>query len=334
MSGLSVIVPVYNAEAYLKQCVSSIVNELGADDQLILVNDGSKDNSLEICKSFEAENVVVISNDNHGVSYTRNCGNNNALCDYVMYVDADDYLLPGWRKSVEKGIKTDCDIVYFSPSGIKEADRRDIISNILCVSGAKRLDIKGSACWNKLFKTKLIIDNKILFDSDLINGEDGIFSLQCFLKAHTYSLVQSEPFYYYRINNSSATHSFNPKFNSSNIKFLETVRKELSYYDDFDSDEIKTIVDYLTYNGLYILATRISYVRDKSTRQQYFPLFESQMYLDFWRNFENRWTHQKFKTKIVNLIYAKKYDKAMCKICRRRRIFNFAKKVLRKKNGF
>lgn len=334
MSGLSIVVPVYNAEQYLEQCILSIKNELTECDQLVLVNDGSKDNSLDICKRYECENVLVISNENHGVSYTRNCGNDNASCDYVMYVDADDYLLPGWRQDVENGVKTGSDVVYFSPSGETEASRRDIIANILCVSGQKKLDIKGSACWYKLFSTKLIKENCIKFDSELINGEDGIFSLQCFLRSKSYTIVKAGMFYYYRINNTSATHTFNPKFNSSNIKFLQTVKCELSSYNDFNAEEIKTTVYYLTYNGLYILASRISFLDSKNERSQHYGLFESPMYLEFWNDFDNKWSHQKFKTKIINLIRDKKYDKVMSRIRLRRKIFNLAKKVLRRKNGF
>lgn len=333
MNRLSIIIPVYNVEQYLDQCINSLICELEPQDEIILINDGSKDASLDICKKYQADNVIVLDNSNHGVSYSRNCGIEASKGDYLTFVDADDYLLPGWRIKFGQGMDSGKDIIYFSVSGIEGENREDIARNILCLSGGKRIDIKGSACWNKLFRTEFVRSNHVRFDTEMINGEDGIFSLQCFFRSRSYFIVKTEPLYFYRINNASATHTFNPRFNISNIKFLKTVREELLTSDIFDEVETNEILEYLTFNGLYILATRISYINREVDRIKFYGSFESDFYCEFWRTFDPQ-KYRGFRVKIIGLLKAKKYQKAMKTIRRRSYIFNMAKRVLGGKNGF
>ena len=88
----SVIVPIYNSEAHLRRCLDSIINQTNCDFELILVNDGSKDKSGEICKEYAKKDnrVVYIETENKGVSSARNTGINNAKGDYIGFVDSDD----------------------------------------------------------------------------------------------------------------------------------------------------------------------------------------------------------------------------------------------------
>ena len=94
MKKISVIVPIYNSEKYLKKCLDSLVSQTLKNIEILLINDGSSDNSLEICKNFERKysNVKVFSHENKGVSYTRNVGLMNAKGAYITFLDADDYL--------------------------------------------------------------------------------------------------------------------------------------------------------------------------------------------------------------------------------------------------
>ena len=91
---ISVIIPVYNAERYLKDCVDSIINQSYQNFELILVDDGSSDNSPKICDDYAAKDnrIVVIHKSNNGVSAARKTGLDNASGDYIMYVDSDDWL--------------------------------------------------------------------------------------------------------------------------------------------------------------------------------------------------------------------------------------------------
>ena len=334
MRKLSIIVPVYNVEQYVEECIRSIINEMTTDDELILINDGSKDSSLELCKKYESDSVRIIDNTNHGVSYTRNCGISAAFGEYIMFVDSDDYLFSGWRESIERGINTQSDVVYFSESGIETPSKVDIINNILGIPCEIKIDIKGMVCWNKLFRTEFLNTSNILFDTELINGEDSIFSLNSFVNCQTYSVVKAKPYYFYRTNNSSATHSFNPKFNKSNIKYIRTVDNILKSSDIISPELAKEYVEYITFNGLFVLAYRISFVDNKSERKVLYNCFSESEYEIFYNSFNNKWKSQKLKTKIYMLIKTGKYDKAIMYIRILRRISAMYKKIRRKNNGF
>lgn len=332
MNSLSVIIPVYNVETFLKECVDSILNELEPQDEIILINDGSKDSSLNICREYEAENVTVINNENHGVSYTRNCGVEVAVGDYVTFVDSDDYLYPGWREAVEMGMERNTDIVYFGNTSYIP-QKKELIEATLCIPSSRLLNsnLKASACWYKLFKTDFIKRNDIKFDSELINGEDTMFCLDAILAGATYSVQKVKNFYYYRPNNASATHTFNEKYNASNLKFIKLLREKLLTSNIFISEEVKTYVDFLDVNGLCILAARIAYLDDLEERRSKYSLFEQPEYLSLYREYVPNELSVKRNDQIFNLLKNKKYEKAMEKIIRRRKLIVFVKNLLRRK---
>lgn len=182
---ISIIVPIYNAEKYIDRCVSSIVNQTFRDLEIILVNDGSVDNSLSICKSWKNRDVRVrlLSQDNTGVSSARNLGIKNAMGDLLMFLDSDDYMLPDM-----------CDVMY---NTLKEKNADLVICGTKETGGGVWAPVKDvdyqssdvflkdfvyhlntellSPCWNKLYKKELITD---LFNKDVSFGEDLIFCLR------------------------------------------------------------------------------------------------------------------------------------------------------------
>lgn len=181
---ISIIVPIYNAEKYIDRCVSSIVNQTFRDLEIILVNDGSVDNSLSICKLWENRDVRVrlLSQDNTGVSSARNLGIKNATGDFLMFLDSDDYMLPDMCNVMYDTLnEKNADLVI---CGIKETGE-----NIW--APAKDSDYQSSdeffndfvyhlntellsPCWNKLYRKELVTD---LFNIDVSFGEDLIFNL-------------------------------------------------------------------------------------------------------------------------------------------------------------
>lgn len=181
---ISIIVPIYNAEKYIDRCVSSIVNQTFRDLEIILVNDGSVDNSLSICKLWENRDVRVrlFSQDNTGVSSARNLGIKNATGDFLMFLDSDDYMLPDMCNVMYDTLnEKNADLVI---CGIKETGE-----NIW--APAKDSDYQSSdeffndfvyhlntellsPCWNKLYRKELVTD---LFNIDVSFGEDLIFNL-------------------------------------------------------------------------------------------------------------------------------------------------------------
>lgn len=110
----SVIVPVYNTQKYLKRCIESVLNQTYKNYEIILINDGSTDNSLKILKKYESNNKVkIITQKNHGLSYTRNVGISHATGDYVILLDSDDFLEKDLFKVLNLNIKNE-DMIKFN----------------------------------------------------------------------------------------------------------------------------------------------------------------------------------------------------------------------------
>ena len=104
---ISVIIPIYNREKYLDKCIQSVLDQKDVMTEIILVDDGSSDSSLDICNRYAAEhdNIVVLHYDNHGVSYARNRGLDVATGDYVMFLDSDDRFAPGALAELQKSLE-------------------------------------------------------------------------------------------------------------------------------------------------------------------------------------------------------------------------------------
>lgn len=112
MEKVSIIVPIYNAEKWLKRCIDSLVNQTYKNLEIILINDGSKDKSKEIIKSYNDSRIIFIDKENSGVGSTRNLGIDKSSGDYLMFVDSDDYIEPNCvKKLVNKAVKDKCDLV-------------------------------------------------------------------------------------------------------------------------------------------------------------------------------------------------------------------------------
>ena len=199
---LSIVVPIYNVAEKLTETLESVANELNSKIQLILIDDGSTDSSYKLCKEFESKykGVLLKKHDNHGVSYSRNYGIKYANGDYILFLDADDKLIKGWRNNIFNMILENrgTDIIYFSKSIVNAClDKEQIIYSILDIPGKKQCDHLASP-WSKVFRRDFIQKNGILFNEDITHGEDALFNLEAIIKSrkHTFS---SKSIYLYRI---------------------------------------------------------------------------------------------------------------------------------------
>lgn len=266
---LSIIVPMYNSAKYLKQLFLSLDTTNENNTEIILIDDGSTDETYEKCKHYctEKNNVHLIHNSNHGVSYSRNCGINCAAGKYLMFVDSDDMLLSGWNKKVTHAIESakDADIIVFSKNTYSNnSDRKEIICSIMGVNSNLNIPYLGSPC-SKLFKMSFLQENKIEFNSDIINGEDAIFNIEAFLKTKQYYFYCGSIYSYY-INGNSATHKYDSKFLSSNQCYSQSIETMMKGSDLFTENEIEEILSFIFVNSVYIYAGRVSKLKDKKER--------------------------------------------------------------------
>ena len=211
MVKVSVIIPVYNAAPYLKKCVTSLIKQTLDDIEIVVINDGSTDNSLQIIEDFQKidSRIFLITQKNQGVSVARNTGLDQAVGEYIGFVDADDYVDPDMYMKLYNEVKNkNLDIVISnfiaeqdgkiikkkSHSQVetvfnKEAIQKELIPILI------QEDTLNS-CWNKLYSSKLIYKNKIRFPINITNGEDGVFNIEIFNTANKLSFVEYYGYHY------------------------------------------------------------------------------------------------------------------------------------------
>ena len=188
---VSIIVPVYNAEVDLDRCLSSLISlEYMNDYEVILVDDGSKDNSGKICDKYEEKYGLfkVVHQKNAGVSTARNVGVEQARGKYIMFVDADDYLMPSAMQSIIYGTQTNCDLIIydsFFDTGVRKIHSYPEIEKIkerqalsIDITYSMFLKLQNNEPFSKLYLTRIIKETQVRFPVDVKLGEDLIFTLQ------------------------------------------------------------------------------------------------------------------------------------------------------------
>jgi glycosyltransferase involved in cell wall biosynthesis len=221
---LSIIVPVYNVERYIRPCFESIFKQ-GLDDsdfEVIIVNDGTKDKSMEMIANIisDHKNIIVINQENHGLSIARNNGLAKAIGEYILFVDSDDLLI---RQSVpillNKAFETKADLViadYLKKNDVEIASIQNVQQEIFKMdigigqeSFLTFLDPHDCHVWKTLYRREFLIYNHITFPPH-IYFEDIPFTHECYIKAKK-TIKTNQLLYIYRVGNTSITHPFNKK---------------------------------------------------------------------------------------------------------------------------
>ena len=242
---LSVIVPVYNAEAYLYKCVKSILNQTYKNLDIILIDDGSSDHSGEICDGLAEKDkrIRVFHTKNHGVVAARNYGVNKAQGNLITFVDSDDwiepdmylYMLEVYDKyepdMITSGLIYDgavnsktleCDLIA---EGIYDKGQieREIIP-VMMFDQRKRRRAVTSAVWNKIIRKDLWNKASQGINSQITYGEDAAVVYLCLAQAQKAFFINGA-WYHYRVNNNSMVHSFN-------ITAFEKIKNFMDYMKD------------------------------------------------------------------------------------------------------
>lgn len=189
---VSVIIPVYNSQRTIKKCIDSVLNQTYNNIEIIIVNDGSSDDSYSICKNYSAthNNIKLLNCKNSGVSKSRNRGLNVAEGDYIQFLDSDDYLYKNTiadkitkmnGQNVELVI-TDYEFIY--PNGKKEKNPVFLNNELMSIKeymhkfSERPTTLFFGVLWNKMFKRSIIEKNKIRFDESTSFAEDFKFVLE------------------------------------------------------------------------------------------------------------------------------------------------------------
>ncbi|MEG1311766.1 MAG: glycosyltransferase family 2 protein [Romboutsia sp.] len=261
MGKVSVIVPVYNAEKVLARCVESILKQSYKNLELILINDGSKDKSIDIMRKYEKidNRIKIIDNENNGVSETRNIGVRESSGEYIQFVDSDDYIeLDMIEKTMDFVEKENIDLVMSGlfldiegNNGIETAiqtfeiakctDKINIASNVLSRLNGTYINSPV----NKLYKKSIITDNNIVMDKNIDLGEDLIFNLE-YLSFCNSVIFLEESYYHYCM---QVEDNLTFKYREDKLELMEILYKKCKVYfeeSNLDESKIKSL------NGLFI----------------------------------------------------------------------------------
>lgn len=223
MPKISIIVPVYCAESYLERCVESILSQTEKNLELILVDDGSIDNTGKMCDDFARKDarVVVIHQENSGVSIARNKGLAIARGEYIGFVDSDDWIEKNMYERLLKTVKkTDAEIVVCDALTVQSNTEKilDTIPPLLQNTTLKKEEINSEtllylagAVWRCVYKKDLIKINSIEFPAGIKMSEDRIFNILCMGYAKKIAYLK-ESYYNRFINLESVVHSFHADY--------------------------------------------------------------------------------------------------------------------------
>lgn len=201
----SIIVPIYNVQQYLEQCVNSVLQQTCNDYELILIDDGSTDKSGTICDEYSkiSENIRVIHKSNGGLSDARNVGIDNACGDYVIFIDSDDYLvdLKLLEKAKEYLLNKELDVLLFEKQKFIDGDIIDYFYNEKSI--VEDIDVKKAveenllftSAWCKIIKRNLFNDNNLNFEINKYS-EDMNWCARLLIIAKKYGIIRSKAYAY------------------------------------------------------------------------------------------------------------------------------------------
>ncbi len=230
---MSVIIPVYNAEEYLDKCIKSVISQTYKNLEIILINDGSTDGSLELCNFYalSESNVKVLSQQNAGASSARNLGLAHSTGDYIVFVDSDDWIMPAYVESLYFNlVNYSADMViidYFIEENTKllyskKKGSINIYTNKETLNHIFDTDKFLGYIWNKIFQARIIKNSNMMFNTELKVWEDLLFCCQYISRIEKIVYIQ-KPLYVYKLRNDSLTKSTCYEVQKSLLKSVEKI---------------------------------------------------------------------------------------------------------------
>jgi len=292
MPKISVIIPVYNVDKYIQKCITSIISQSFKNFELIIVNDGSSDNSEEICREYTLMDTRIrYYRLNHGGSdLAVKFGISKSSGDYVAFVDGDDWVDESYLEVMYLKIeKFKCDLVVTgmiselpdSREKLKmfnvdpgyydhELIKKYIYPTLLFNGGNTKIAISGSRC-SKLFKRSILLNNTTHVDGNISYGEDWLLTMPYITQCRSIFLEPNEYVYHYRFNPLSITKMYDPERFQKYNRFLEYLSKSLSDKTGYGfSDQIESLKLFNIYKS--ILEVWNSYEENK--REVIFGFFD------------------------------------------------------------
>lgn len=336
MAKISVVVPVYNVEKYLKECIDSIINQTLEDIEIICVNDGSTDSSLEILNDYAKKDsrIIVINKSNSGYGHTMNMGLNAATGEYIGIIESDDFADKNMFEDLYKLAKEyDADIVkgdwynYWSKNKFARKNNRISSAKALKLTNSKQdkslLRINPSV-WSAIYKKKFLNKYNIRFlETPGASYQDLAFSFKVFALAEKVILTDKAYLYYRQDNMNSSVKSKTKVYCVCDE--YEEIDRFLEQYPDLKF-EFKVQEEINRYNGYVSSVLRI----DDSVKPEFVKVFSDHFKEEYntgllGNEFFKKINKKEFMTLINN---PEKYIKVLKSIEKRRKFNQFRKNIL------
>lgn len=254
---VSVVIPIYNAQNFLDKCLDSVLKQTYTNLEVILVNDGSTDNSFELCKNYEEADsrIKLIDCQNGGPSKARNIGIENVTGEFIFFIDADDWIeqttieqlieeydinktdliISDYRKITKYGIVTSGHENYFHNDTVLDSyEILEYVRTYLTKPNRFPLFVYS---WGRLFKSSIIKDNDIRFDESLRTYEDVNFNFEYLKYTQNLSFLLNKAFYF---------HLLHDNFTSHSLKIFDKPENLLGYQKAFEN--LKRYIDTFNLN--------------------------------------------------------------------------------------
>lgn len=262
---ISIIIPVYNVEKYLRECLDSVLNQTLTDIEIICINDGSTDNSLQILEEYAAkdERIKIINQENKGLACARNTGINNATGKYIFFLDSDDYLLPNVISELYDNAQNfDVDILMSKCKAFADNDSANAYTFKRVSELNKYLDYKEAfnvqvtkenfinvinnypcvSC-GSLYKLDFLNKNNIRFIDKKVIHEDNGFFLKTFAMKPKVSFLNIDSIMY-RIRSKSISYESqkNENRNMQNEQCKIIIEDAIQYIKEYSKSDSKKII--------------------------------------------------------------------------------------------
>lgn len=280
MPKVSVVVPIYNVEKYIKKCMDSLVNQTLQEIQIIFVNDGSTDESGNIAKEYASKypnKIIYLEKENGGLSDARNFGMRYAEGEYIAFLDSDDYVENTMYEEMynkalqENSDYVECDFVWEYPNKVKKdkripySNKKEMLTNVRVVA------------WNKLIKREILEKNNISFPKGL-RYEDIEFTYKLIPYLNKVSYVDKEFVHYVQRNNSIANVQ-----NERTAEIFTIFDNIIKYYQEKGFyEEYKEELEY-SYSRILLCSSlkRICKIKDSKTRKKLIEETFEKLYQQF-----------------------------------------------------
>lgn len=314
MKKVSIIVPVYGVEKYIDKCLDSLVKQSLKEIEVIVVNDGTKDNSQKIIDKYVKkypDKIKSFIKENGGQGSARNYGLEKVSGEYIGYVDSDDFIEKDmYKKLYNKAKEKDYDIVVCGNYNVSEDYQN---KNVDVFINNYNTDLENiffgkMAVWNKIYKRDILIKNKLEF-KEKVWYEDLAFSVKAIMNSNTFAFID-EPLYDYLIREGSTMNNSNVQ---RNLEILDAFNDILSYIKHNKKEEYFSKIEFLAIDHIYIISAIVRVLKadaDKNIKKETIEKLINYMNKNFPNYKSNKYINTLSKNRkiIYKLINMKMYS--------------------------